>query len=92
MTPQEFKDMTAIEHLRLIVQNFNSCNETFNSRFTAVQLLALHKAWMLSPWDKNPDIWTTRQIREALRGTPPDWDENEKPVYSQKPARAKKAA
>ena len=91
MTPQEFKGKPAIDHLRLIVQNFDSLNETFNQRFSLEQIFALHKAWMLSDWDINADLWTVRQIREALRGVPPNWDENENPVYLKKKApRAKK--
>ena len=82
MTPQEFKEKPAIEHLRLIVQNFDSLNETFNQRFSFDQIIAIHKAWMLSEWDINADRWAARQIREAIRGIPPRWDENEEPVYA----------
>lgn len=84
MTPQEFKEKPAIDHLRLIVQNFDSLNETFNQRFSFDQIIAIHKAWMLSEWDKNADTWTARQVREALRGIPPHWDDDEKPVYRTK--------
>lgn len=81
MTRKEFDEMSAIEHFRLMVQNFNGCTESFNERFSAVQLLAIHRAWMLSEWDIYPDSWTARQVREALKGLPPQWDNDEKPVY-----------
>lgn len=92
MTPEEFKEKPAIDHLRLMVQNFDRCSETFNQRYTAAQLFAIHKAWMLSDWDVFPDCWTSRQLREALKGIPPQWDENEKPVYSNKAPKRRKAS
>ncbi len=82
MTEQEFKEKPAIDHLRLMEQNFGGCSETFNQQFSLEQLFKIHKAWMLSEWDINPDRWTRRQLREALKGKPPRWDDNEKPVYS----------
>lgn len=85
MNRAEFDSTPAIEHLRLMVQNFNSVNETFNTRFSMLELLAIHRAWMLSEWDIFPDNWTPRQIKEALKGLPPQWDNDEKPNYVRMP-------
>ncbi len=81
MTPKEYDTKPAIEHLRLLVRNFDGMNETFNQRFTITQLIALHRAWMLSDWDICPDEWEERQVWEALKGRPPTFDHNERPTY-----------
>ncbi len=82
MTRQEFKALSAIESLRLLVQNFNSLSETFNDRYSVTSLLKLHRAWLLSGWDIAPTQWTQRQLREAIvGGLPPQWDDEENPIY-----------
>jgi len=80
-------DEVAIDELRHMVSNFNACNESFNQRFTLEQLVTLHRVWMACGWDIYPDTWTDRQIREALRGIPPQWDDNEEPVYQKREKR-----
>lgn len=87
MNKKEFKETPAIDHIRLMEQNFGDCSESFNQRFSLEQLFAIHKAWMLSEWDVYPERWTVRQIREALKGKPPRWDDDGKPVYARKAAR-----
>lgn len=76
-------DRTAIEELRLIVQNFSFCTETFNEQWSTEQLIAIGRAHLDSGWDIFPDYWTRRQVREALKGIKPQWDDNERPVYTQ---------
>jgi hypothetical protein len=80
MTPAEYHAKPAIEHLRLMVRNFDGCRESFNQRFTAEQLLKLHKAWMLSEWDISPDRWADWQVGNALSGLVPEWDSDGNPV------------
>lgn len=69
------------DELRTIARNMDATTESFNDRFTAEQLLTIGRAFLASEWDFYPDQWTARQVREALKGKPPRWDDNEKPVY-----------
>jgi hypothetical protein len=69
------------EELRLCVKNMNATNESFNTQFTAEQLLQIHRMLLASGWDILPDEWTDRQVEEALNGKPPKWDKNECPIY-----------
>lgn len=77
----EYNAKSGIDHLRLLVKNLDYCNESFNEQFSAAELLKIHRAWMLSGWDIYPDTWTARQIKEALAGKSPNWDERERPKY-----------
>lgn len=61
--------------LRLVVQNMDRCGTDFNQRFTAEQLIQLHKMFLESEWEIYPDQWTERQLREALAGKVPRWNE-----------------
>lgn len=79
---REFIEKSGIDHLRLMVKNFDYCNEGFNEQFTVEELFKIHRAWQLSGWDMFPDQWTERQIQEALDGHVPEWDD-ERPVYRQ---------
>lgn len=81
MTPAEYDVKPAIEHLRLMVRNFDGCSETFNQHYSIDELVMLHRAWMFSGWDISPDRWSARQLNEALCGVAPRWDDNENPVY-----------
>ena len=81
MTPAEFTARPHIDHLRLMVRNLDHCNETFNQQFSYQELWLIHRAWMLSGWDIYPDQWSERQVREALNGRPPEWDDDERPKY-----------
>jgi hypothetical protein len=75
-----------IETLRHAVKVLNDCNETFNQRYTATELLELVRIAGLSKWDFYPDQWSARQIREALDfGTVPDWNDDETPRYNRSP-------
>lgn len=70
---------TGIEELRELVKAFDRCSEDFLSRFTVAELLKLRAAWKLAEWDYYPDQWTEHQVKEALRGRVPQWDENGRP-------------
>jgi len=73
---------TGMEQLRALVNAFDHCRESFFDPFTPVQLLAIHAAWMASKWDYRPDSWTGRQVREALRGIAPQWNDDSSPRYT----------
>ncbi len=63
-------------------RNANCCNESFNQRWTLEQLVQIHRVFRRCGWDIYPDAWTPRQVREALAGVAPQWDEvTERPVY-----------
>jgi hypothetical protein len=76
--------LSGAEELRLCVSNMNVVSESFNDQFTTAQLLQIHRMHILSEWDIYPDKWTTRQLREALKGKPPMFDDNERPIYKVK--------
>ena len=81
MTEAEWDAMSGADQLRLIASNIDCTNETFNGRYSADQLLKIFRALVLSEWDIMPDCWTQRQIREALKGKPPKFDDRERPLY-----------
>lgn len=65
-----------IDLLRISVNIFNNCNETFNQKFTMEELCKIVKAHLNSKWDIYPDDWSKEQIKAALEnGTSPDWIE-----------------
>ena len=70
-----------IEKLRSVMTMFNRCSESFNQRFTIEELCQLHSMALESEWDFYPDQWSTRQIKEALEGMVPQWDDNEQPIH-----------
>lgn len=72
---------TAIEEMRDIVNAFSWCPDGFNYRWSFEQLITLRRAWRKSEWDILPVDWTARQLREALDGVVPQWDDEENPVY-----------
>jgi hypothetical protein len=72
---------SGIETLRHAVNLLAYNREDFNTRFTVAELLQIVEMQHKSGWDFYPDQWSARQIREALQGIPPQWDENERPVY-----------
>lgn len=79
------EDMSGVEELRAAVELFNGCNEDSNDRWSATELLAIARAYRASKWTIEPDEWTERQLREAIHGQVPQWDEVEgglRPVYS----------
>jgi hypothetical protein len=76
--------LVGIEELRAAVLLFDNTRESFNLDFTAEELLQIARMQRASGWDFCPDQWTARQVREALKGVPPRWDENERPVYAGK--------
>lgn len=67
--------------MRAMVRLFNNCREGFNEQFGMRQLEKLYDAYKACGWDIAPDRWTARQVREALRGVLPQWDDEERPMY-----------
>ena len=86
MNIKEFEERTGMEQMRVIVAALNGCRESFLDQFTIPQLIKLYKAWLNSKWDFMPDEWTDRQVKNALRGKAPMWDNNENPIYTKPPA------
>jgi len=81
MTKGELEKMSGAEQLRLIASVINNVTENFSDKFTLEQLIRLAFMAILSEYDFLPDQWTDRQVRDALQGYPPRWDDDEKPVY-----------
>lgn len=79
MKRAELELMTGIDRMRRAVSAFGDCNESFLQSFSEDSLMKLWRAWALSPWNFRPEYWTVLQIREALTGIVPNWDENEMP-------------
>jgi len=73
--------LTGAEEIRLLRSNMDATAESFNDRFTAAQLLQINRMLVLCEWDVMPDQWSARQVREALKGKPPRFDEQMRPVY-----------
>lgn len=96
MTKKEYDERykIGIEQLRAVVKAFGDVNESFVQRFSVSQLIRLHEAWLLCDWDFSPDTWTERQVKEAMRGTVPQWDTAEdggsEPVYASRADIAKR--
>lgn len=78
----EYNKLFDIEKMRMAVNAFSYCNETFLQRYRIADLMKIRLAWVKSEWDFFPDQWTERQVREALRGKAPMWDDNEQPIYT----------
>lgn len=76
-----------IELIRYATHMLSSCNETFNMRYTAEQLLRIADAVQKCGWDFYPDQWTEQQVQDCIQfGIVPDWkEENGRyvPVYKQ---------
>lgn len=66
--------------LRRLVAEFNCCDEGFLLNHTVEDLVAIRRAWIASEFDYYPDQWTPAQVRAALRGIPPRWDDAERPI------------
>lgn len=75
--------MKSIDKMRGMVNLFNCCSEDFNQHYTMCQLEKIYDAYWASQWDIAPDRWTARQVKEALCGVVPQWDEHgNNPVYT----------
>ncbi len=69
--------MTGIDLLRRAARIFDNCNESFNTRFNASELLLLARACCGSDWDILPDSWEEQQVQQAIHlGLPPAWKED----------------
>lgn len=84
MYDSEYEKLFDIEKMRRAVSAFSYCNETFLQRYRMADLMKIHLAMVKSEWDFLPDQWTNRQVKEALHGKVPMWDDNEKPMYSKR--------
>lgn len=74
---------TGREELRAISNMLDWCTESSLDGYSLEQLVTLGRAWRASEWDIPIHKWTDRQRREAaLRGIPPRWADEDKPVYS----------
>jgi hypothetical protein len=82
MTIEEYNKLYDIEKMRMAINTFAYCNETFLQRYNVKQLMKIHSIMVSCEWDFLADQWTERQLREALKGIVPKWDDNEKPVYA----------
>lgn len=78
---REFDGLHAIEQMRRVVDWCDDQNETFVCSLTLPQLLMLKRMSLLSAWDFYADQWTREQVRMALRGVAPQFDQHtEQPV------------
>jgi len=63
------------EDMRAAIGVFNSCRESFNDLFTALELLQLWSVLKRSEWTILPDEWSIEQLAAALKfGEPPRFD------------------
>lgn len=65
-----------IDELRRTVRLLSNCNETFNQRFTAAELLKLGDAYRRCGWDITPDAWSDDQVQGALNGNVPAFEDD----------------
>ena len=79
---------TGIDALRGAVLAFNNVREDFLQQFSAQELLTLYAAWMACEWDIWPDQWSDAQVKAALRGEVPRFDDDGRPL---RPRRARRA-
>ncbi len=79
--------VSGIDQLRKAVNIFNDCNEDFNYKFTAIELVKLAQAYMACGWDFLPDSWTDKQVNDCItKGIIPQWkllDGNYVAVYTE---------
>ena len=66
---------TGIETLRNVVDILGNCNESFNQRYTALQLIQIVEMLWKCEWDVLPDVWKDWQVKAALRGKVPQFRE-----------------
>lgn len=71
---------TGIDQLRKAIALFCNCNETFNMRWHAEELIALYRAYAASDMDIPPDRWSDKQLVDALIGKVPMWSEAGEPL------------
>jgi hypothetical protein len=76
MPTNKFENEPGVERLRRAIGILDYCNETFNYRWTAAELLKIVDAHLRSGWDIFPDEWSEDQLRAAIdHGTPPTFKE-----------------
>ena len=77
MKKEDLEKEFGIDILRRAVNFFNYCNESFNQRYSAEDLLKIAKACWLGEWDVFADQLTKQQIEAAIReGKSPKFEEN----------------
>lgn len=69
--------LLGIEEMRKAVRLFNCLNETFNQKYSSEELLKIARACWASEYDILPDEWTSRQVKQALEGKVPAWEDND---------------
>lgn len=68
-------DRKGIDLLRYAVRLLDDCNETFNQRWSASQLIRIAEAMQKCEWDFFPHQWTERQKQECVQfGITPQWE------------------
>lgn len=79
-------EKAGIEELRSAVNLFNNCREGFNlserNAFTAEHLIMLYRAYQISGWDITPDEWTDTQVKQALEGKAPRFEETRQGLHA----------
>lgn len=76
MKKEQFDAMDGIDRLRGAASYFNWCNESFNQRYTAEELLKIYAVGMVCGWDVYPDQWTRQQCEAAIKeGKLPKFEE-----------------
>lgn len=81
-----FPMRSAPELLRLIVRNLGNEPEAFLERFTVSELVAIGRAQLAADWEIPPHRWTPLQLRAALKGQVPRWNNEGQPVEEPEPA------
>lgn len=72
----------SIDALRGAVNLFDHCNESFNLKYTADELLKIYFMHCFADDDYFPDQWTEKQVKQALKGHIPKWDQDDNPIYN----------
>jgi hypothetical protein len=68
-----------IDELRATVCTLDHNLESFNQRFSALELLRIAACLRACEWDYMPDEWTEAQVKQALRGHVPHWATEDEP-------------
>jgi hypothetical protein len=79
----DYSKLKGIEQLRMAASILDNCNESFNFRHSAQELLRLVEVMTKCDWDISPDYWEEFQITAALEyGTVPEFRHFTKEDYS----------
>ena len=78
----DYSKLNGIEQLRMAVNVLDNCNESFNLRHSAQDLLKLVEMQLQCEWDITPDCWEDFQVEAALKGVVPEFRHFMKEDYS----------